>query len=197
MGLDLNRDLHDFQHWLNELQTSMYEFKHLKITNDTDLEFVRLSTQTKTTELYEKLEELENVISVKLDCVSGDAQKDIEYQFALLKERFFDVRVDFRELLLSSKSWTVQEEEVQNDELTNEPILDDHNLEKLTKEEQLLNKNSLLTNKLQSVNQLLQSSLLASEMNISDLAHSTNSLTDLSNKYSYFTDVLQKIQLWN
>ncbi|KAG7870214.1 hypothetical protein KL918_000418 [Ogataea parapolymorpha] len=190
MDLDLNRDLQDFQHLLNDLQVNLYEFKHLKITNDTDLEFIRLNTQAQTTDLYEKLEELENIITAKLDCVSGDIQEDMEYQFALLKERFFDVRVDFRELLLSSKSWTVQEEEEQTDELTNEPILDDHNLKKLTKEEQLLNKNSLLTSKLQSVNQLLQSSLLASEMNISDLAHSTNSLTTLSNKYSYFTDVL-------
>ncbi|KAG7810847.1 hypothetical protein KL921_002475 [Ogataea angusta] len=204
MDLALNHDLLDFQHILNDLQYNLYEFKHLKVTKDTDLEFIRLDTQAKTTELYEKLEELENIIAAKLDCVSGDTYKNTEYQFALLKERFFDVRVDFRELLLSSKSWTVQDEEEQIDELTNEPILDDHNLKKLTKEEQLLDKNSALTNKLQSVNQLLQSSLLASEMNISDLAHSTNSLTNLSNKkktdlqlfiyllYSLHLDTIQK-----
>ncbi|KAG7894443.1 hypothetical protein KL934_002718 [Ogataea polymorpha] len=183
MDLDLNRDLQDFQHLLNDLQVALYEFKHSKNKTDIDFELIRLNTQAQSTDLYEKLEELANIITAKLDCVSGDTQEDMEYQFALLKERFFDVRVDFRELLLSSKSWTAQEEEEQTDELTDEPILDDHNLKKLTKEEQLLNKNSLLTRKLQSVNELLQSSLLASEMNISDLAHSTNSLTNLSNKY--------------
>lgn len=78
-----------------------------------------------------------------------------------------------------------------NDQLNNEG-LNDEKLEELSNQERLLRQNTKLTDKLQNVNALIKSTLLAGEINISELDISTNSISNLGESYAFFGDVLNK-----
>ncbi|ODV87876.1 hypothetical protein CANARDRAFT_191591, partial [[Candida] arabinofermentans NRRL YB-2248] len=70
--------------------------------------------------------------------------------------------------------------------------LDEKGMKELNTQSKLLDTNLQVTNKLQNISVMLQSSLMTSEVNMQDLSASTNALTNLSNKYSYFADVILK-----
>ena len=70
--------------------------------------------------------------------------------------------------------------------------IDDDQLEELSAQERLLQQNNMLTDKLQNVNNLMKSTLLAGEINLNELEISTSTLSNLSDSYAFFGNVLNK-----
>lgn len=70
--------------------------------------------------------------------------------------------------------------------------IDDDQLEGLSAQERLLQQNNMLTDKLQNVNNLMKSTLLAGEINLNELEISTSTLSSLSDSYAFFGNVLSK-----
>lgn len=70
--------------------------------------------------------------------------------------------------------------------------IDDDQLEELSAQERLLQQNNMLTDKLQNVNNLMKSTLLAGEINLNELEISTSTLSSLADSYAFFGSVLNK-----
>lgn len=148
----------------------------------------------------------------------GRDKEQTEYLLFKHKQRYGDLRAWYRSGKMARKKKTLESlyirsfdrrelqirsgatETVETDELQHperevagpQGPSSDQQLEELTAQERLLRQNTLLTDKLQNVNALMKSSLLAGEMNLNELEISTSSLADLSNSYAFFGDVLNR-----
>lgn len=171
-------------------------------------------------DLYTQIEidfsTLESIILPTLP--TNDERKRVELALYRFKERYRDLRTMNRSQkvngkmkyleslylksfdtseLASEKSETeinnIEKEEA-NKELYSSQYnsIDDSQLQELSAQEKLLQQNTLLTDKLQNVNALMKSTLLAGEINLSELEISTNSLSNLSDSYAFFSSVLNK-----
>lgn len=145
------------------------------------------------------------------------ARQDVEFSLFRLKERYKDIRAMYRWKKVNEKakyleslylkSFDKSELQELNGE-TSEPTatgysttdtktkaynsIDDDQLQELSAQEKLLQQNTMLTDKLQNVNNLMKSTLLAGEINLSELEVSTSTLANLSDSYAFFGNVLNK-----
>jgi hypothetical protein len=143
---------------------------------------------------------------------------DLEYTLFKSNERFKDLKALYRAKKINEKkkyleslyykSFDISELLIRNEgkdsaavegdfKIENadahEPIEDeDEQLEELSAQEKLLKQNTLLTDKLQNVNALMKSTLLAGEINLNELEISTKSLSNLSDSYEFFGNILNK-----
>ncbi|VEU24414.1 DEKNAAC105686 [Brettanomyces naardenensis] len=153
-------------------------------------------------ELYGKTQNLIGYIEYEVLRQELDKYNDYQYQFFRLKERFQDLKVEFRRAQLISKQQELdaiykqiedEEDEVEKvDNTKSDGYLDDEKLEDLSKQQQILGKNKQITDKLQNIATMMNNSLIASERNLQDLGSSSSLLTDLGNRYAYFADVLMR-----
>lgn len=167
-------------------------------------------------DMYEEIEKdfsyLDSVLLPSLSDATHSKQK-IEYELHKNKERYRDIRTMHRTKKLSEKgkylettyiksfdptelNIDLKEDGIEHPEIdkgfTKYSAIDDNQLEELSAQEKLLEQNSLLTNKLQDVNALMKSTLLAGEINLSELEISTSSLSQLAESYAFFGDVLNR-----
>lgn len=149
----------------------------------------------------------------------GDVRKDVEYGLYVAESRLKNLyatyrygKVQRRKRELQSvyvNSFYKNELSIKRGELTNKNTeedlnvqgdrkydgnggLDDTKLQKLTAQERLLKQNTQLSGKLQNVNAMMRSTLLAGEINLSELEISTSTLSRLADHYSLFGDVLNR-----
>lgn len=150
---------------------------------------------------------------------ANDEKKKIEFQLFKSIERYHDLHSIYRSKKVNEKikyleslylkSFDKSELEIINSNESNEfnhsidynlednikntyGSIDDNQLEELSSQEKMLQQNNILTDKLQNVNALMKSTLLAGEINLSELQNSTNTLSDLSDSYAFFGNVLNK-----
>ena len=162
--------------------------------------------------LYKEAEDALSVLEYELLPTPSENHEEIAYKVRYLKERYSDIKVEFREAQLKSK--TLEKDTIQNDierrleeekdgfkgkdEVTDTDanssgsFLDEEKLNELTKQDQLLEKNKKITSKLQNINTIMHESVLSGEKNLQDLSGSTSSMASLSNKYGHFAEVLVK-----
>lgn len=170
------------------------------------------ATSLKINSFYEKIEsDISELEFLQLPTLPNNPiRKSAEFQLFKIKERYNDLQSSFRTKkvqekqkhldLLYIKSFDKSElliesgrfEEAVAIEAHNFESLNDEKLEELTSQEKLLQQNSVLTGKLQNVNNMLKSTLLAGELNLNDLDHSTKSLSELSDSYQMFGSILNK-----
>lgn len=168
------------------------------------------SISLKIGNLYEKIEsDISDLEFIQLPTLPNNSfRKSIEFQLFRIKERYNDLQSDFRAKKVQEKrkhldslyikSFDPLELSIESGE--NEATVaiegtisfNDNNLENLSNQEKLLQQNNVLTDKLQNVNAMLKSTLLAGEMNLSELDHSTKSLSELSDSYQMFGSILNK-----
>lgn len=142
------------------------------------------------------------------------AKDELEYQLLKCNERYADLKALYRSKKITEKNKYLESLYLKSFDKTELKILnghedtveveninshsdkygsvDDEQLGELTSQEKLLKQNMLLSDKLQNVNTLMKSSLLAGEINLNDLECSTKSLSNLSDSYELFGNVLNK-----
>lgn len=166
------------------------------------------ATSLKIGNLFEKIEsDISELQFIHLPTLPNNTlRQSIEFQLFRIKERFKDLQSDYRTKKVQEKQKHLDSlylksfdqlelliESGENEEtvaLNDNVLVNDNNLEELSNQEKLLQQNSVLTNKLQNVNAMLKSTLLAGEMNLNELDQSTKSLSDLSDSYQMFGSIL-------
>ncbi|KAG0674317.1 Protein transport protein sec20 [Pichia californica] len=168
------------------------------------------------------IDELFNQIELKFSMIesqllptlpTNNEENNFEFELYKSTERYNDLRSMYRSKKIDEKVKYLEtlylksfdnselqlddskesEESSRMDETKNRyTSIDDAQLEELSAQEKLLQQNSILTDKLQNVNALMKSTLLAGEINLSELELSTNSLSSLSDNYAFFGNVLNK-----
>lgn len=168
------------------------------------------------------IDELFNQIELKFSMIesqllptlpTNNEKNNFEFELYKSTERYNDLRSMYRSKKIDEKVKYLEtlylksfdnselqlddskesEESSRMDETKNRyTSIDDAQLEELSAQEKLLQQNSILTDKLQNVNALMKSTLLAGEINLSELELSTNSLSSLSDNYAFFGNVLNK-----
>lgn len=166
------------------------------------------ATPLKIGNLFEKIEsDISELQFIHLPTLPNNTlRQSIEFQLFRIKERFKDLQSDYRTKKVQEKQRHLDSlylksfdqlelliESGENEEtvaLNDNVLVNDNNLEELSNQEKLLQQNSVLTDKLQNVNAMLKSTLLAGEMNLNELDQSTKSLSDLSDSYQMFGSIL-------
>ncbi|KAG0687135.1 hypothetical protein C6P40_002815 [Pichia californica] len=153
------------------------------------------------------IDELFNQIELKFSMIesqllptlpTNNEKNNFEFELYKSTERYNDLRSMYRSKKIDEKVKYLEtlylksfdnselqlddskesEESSRMDETKNRyTSIDDAQLEELSAQEKLLQQNSILTDKLQNVNALMKSTLLAGEINLSELELSTNSLS--------------------
>lgn len=183
---------------------------------------------TEAINIYKTIDNLISLIAYKLLCIdtNDDEENDDDddddyifqkYSFQLtdLKERYEDLKIEFRKSqLISKKNHENFINKLRDDSIklelynnnsnskntqkdtsinTSDSKINDLN-KKLSKKlefnEKILDKNEKITNSLQNSRNLLQASIIQSELNIENLEISTKNLNSISNKFEYFNNIL-------
>jgi len=162
--------------------------------------------------LYKEADDAFSVLEYDLLLRPLENYEQVKYEVDYMKERYTDIKVEFREAQLKSKTLervTIKEdierrlrEETasadskdaakQTETKTADSFLDEKKLKELTKQDRLLDKNKQITSKLQNITSIMHDSVLSGEKNLQDLSSSTSSMAYLSSKYGHFADVLVK-----
>lgn len=184
---------------LRAIEDSTYKLKNTRVDlmelgSVADLNEFRDSIFHDVTETYDKTDRLVGYLENEVFIQPLDNFNRYHYQFFKLKERYHDLKVEFRKAQLASKQHDLEDEQTTPEEKDEEThtYLDDEKLKEINHKQQVLDKNRQITDKLQNITSMLQTSLLTSEMNTAELSSSTATLSDLSHKYGYFGDMLVK-----
>lgn len=182
---------------------------------------------TEAINIYKTIDNLVSLIAYKLLCIdtnegeNDDGEEDedgyifAKYSFQLtdLKERYEDLKIEFRKAqLISKKNHEMFINQLRDDsiklELYNSSNTKDTEIDakivsdnrandsgkklstKLAFNEKILDKNEKITNSLQNSRNLLQASIIQSELNIDNLETSTKNLSSISDKFEYFNSIL-------
>lgn len=141
-----------------------------------------------------------------------DRNNELKYHIFKLREEYGDIRAFYRSKKVDNKAQYLHQlylksfdraelpeynrknegESGCTTEENDQKVDENEELLNLTAQDKLLQQNNVLTNKLQNVNNLMKSTLLAGEINLSELESSTNTLSQLSDSYAFFGDVLNK-----
>ncbi|GME72200.1 unnamed protein product [Ambrosiozyma monospora] len=194
----------EYKRLLKQIEVISHELRSVEPGTDFDISQLRENDTTRVLDIYDKLDYLNAQIEYTKLSEFDDYLDEHQYEFSRLKERYSDLKVEFRKSQLISKDieyTAIKENDIEEEELPdnndnlyvqNRTGFDDKSLKKLSMQEQLLDKNTRVTTKLQNINSLLQSSILTGEMNAQDLSNSSRNLGELSDKYDFFADVLVK-----
>ncbi|GME67996.1 unnamed protein product [[Candida] boidinii] len=179
---------------------------------------------TEAINIYKTIDNLVSLIAYKLLCIdtnegeNDDGEEDedgyifAKYSFQLtdLKERYEDLKIEFRKAqLISKKNHEMFINQLRDDsiklELYNNSNKKDTEIDakivsdndsgkklstKLAFNEKILDKNEKISNSLQNSRNLLQASIIQSELNIDNLETSTKNLSSISDKFEYFNSIL-------
>ncbi|GMG19009.1 unnamed protein product [Ambrosiozyma monospora] len=194
----------EYKRLLKQIEVISHELRSVEPGTDFDISQLRENNTTRVLDIYDKLDYLNAQIEYTKLSEFDDYLDEHQYDFSRLKERYSDLKVEFRKSQLISKEieyTAIKESDIEEEELPdkndnfyaqNRTGFDDKSLKKLSMQEQLLDKNTRVTTKLQNINSLLQSSILTGEINAQDLSNSSRNLGELSDKYDFFADVLVK-----
>ncbi|QPG76122.1 hypothetical protein FOA43_003508 [Brettanomyces nanus] len=193
-----------FHDLLREIETINYK---LAVTKPSTFNGTLTKAVDFRSEMYDKMMELYDHTRDIIACLEYDVfsqrfqqYDDYQYEYFKLKERYQDLKVDFRKIQLESKmhelDHTEDSKEGEESEINGAEspgnFLDDEKLKDLTEQEQIFEKNKQITDKLENITTIMHGNLIAGESNLQDLGASTSVLTDLANKYGYFADILLK-----
>lgn len=143
----------------------------------------------KTIGLYQDTDDLISYMENDILLRPMNNYDSIRYAFIRLEERYRDVKINIRRAELNSfKSEVIKPKKQKH----RKEYLDDKKLVKLTQEDQLLDKNQQITERLEHITQVMNGTVVAGEQNLQNLSVSTSGLQDLSNKYGRFADILIK-----
>ncbi|CDK28651.1 unnamed protein product [Kuraishia capsulata CBS 1993] len=161
--------------------------------------------------LFRESQELLDVVKFKLESGSREFEKRLDYivQYDTLTERIGDLRVDLRKAQLVSVE---REEEVIRNQREKffsnnyqNPAGDENGKEDLFKTsgkkdsianatfgDKLLDKNMSITASLQKSRQMMEATVMRSELNVEELEASTRNVQHLGSQYEFFNDILAK-----
>lgn len=188
----------------------------IQISNYTYDEDEEEEEEDRINDTYKNIEiEIATIENTILATLSPSKAKDeLEYQLLKCNERYSDLKALYRAKKITEKNKYLEslylksfdknelkilngeeyavETETFNAQKNGYNSIDDEQLVELTSQEKLLKQNVMLSDKLQNVNALMKSSLLAGEMNLNEFEGSTKSLSNLSDSYAVFGNVLNK-----
>ncbi|GMM28007.1 Sec20 protein [Martiniozyma asiatica (nom. inval.)] len=114
----------------------------------------------------------------------------VHYEHYKAQQRFKHLKSLRRRYLIMSPKLKI-DDPIDSIEENESAVLDESALKELAQTSTLLQTNEALTSKLQNVSAMMQSTILSSELNASELDQSTKFLQNLGERYGVFGDVLK------